>query len=969
MNPIESVLLENINKPDSLFVFPTDTAASRWADHLLRLKGDGTAAMNKFIAWDMFKQNSIRSKVQNKKSIPSALRKIFTSRLVSENAQAIEQGKTPIFSSLIRTQWASQSAQFAPWLTGILPQLGSWFGKTTGLSADSILSESGEKATSKFEGDDRDMYVLALRYAQFLNAHDLFEPAWETPPFNDEGKECFIFFPESISDYGEYRELLAASSHVKTIGSCGAENLPADAFFYANSRSEITEAALYIRALNEKQGINWDSIVVCISDSQNYEPYVLREFTNRNIPFVKRSSKPLTDYPAGRFFRSVLDCESRDFAFSSVVSLIMNRNLPWKNSENINKLIQFGINNNCLYSWVEGTDGKERHVNVWEDAFKQPLGGIDSDTRQFFTDLKRRIHALRGGSSFSEVRRQYFNFREQFFDMDKCSEETNLILSRCIAELTDLCELEKDFPDVNALDPFSFLTEFLSEVYYLAQTRDAGVVILPYKTAAAAPFDCHIILGAGQENLSVVYTHLDFLPRKKREALGIFDEDASAAFINMHKFNSLKTAAFFCSEQTFSGFTIAHSKIGAPSKPRENYTTDPVLGEKFSKDYYRAESSFDSSQPIKLHENQINGFTEWKTRRKQTNEICENPALNKTLDFIQKKLTKHGKFPQKYSVSASSLKAYYQCSLYWLFDHILGLDNVQIEASLMEENLSGTVYHAALNLIFAELKEKKEPLSKPIYSDQGPALPPSYRRLLQDCVDRIFDGFPSILAGEETIERIQMSSLTARFLRVGKKHFLFNLENFFAHFLSLFSGCRVKGCETSYQAERDTFFLSGKLDCILEDSGGNYIIVDFKLKTLPDRDDCTGDGDNGLCDFQLPMYMTLAEENEKIEIKTALFFSILNFIPRVIIGTVQDAQNEKIFPEKEKDRILHNSEMYKKIFEEFDKKACQFANEISTGKFTVFEQDSKECYKCKYNRICRKVYTIKYEEKISLGNY
>jgi hypothetical protein len=34
MNPVETILLENIDKPASLFVFPTDVAAASWADHL-----------------------------------------------------------------------------------------------------------------------------------------------------------------------------------------------------------------------------------------------------------------------------------------------------------------------------------------------------------------------------------------------------------------------------------------------------------------------------------------------------------------------------------------------------------------------------------------------------------------------------------------------------------------------------------------------------------------------------------------------------------------------------------------------------------------------------------------------------------------------------------------------------------------------------------------------------------------------
>jgi hypothetical protein len=970
MNPVESVLLNNIDNPDSLFIFPTDIAASRWADRLLRLRG-GTVAMNKFIAWDVFKQQSIKSKVQNKKSIPSALRKIFVSRLVAENASVLEQGKEPLFSSLIRTQWASQSAQFSPWLTAILPQLGAWFTKTTGLSTDSILNEETKKAVCDFEGDDKDMFTLVYRYAQFLNSHSLFEPAWETPPFNDEGLECFIFFPESLSDYSEYCDLLASSSHVKIIGASGAEKLKSDTFFYTNSRSEITEAALYIRALNEKSGIEWDSIAVCVPD-QAYEPYVLREFINRNIPFVKRISKPLPDYAAGRFFRSALDCTSQDFSFSSIVSLTMNKNLPWKNIQAIDKLIDFGINNNCLYSWTEEKDGKDQHINVWEDAFSRPFGGIDTVMRQFFGDLKRRLQALRTAASFSELRRQYFIFREQFFDMDKCSDETNLVLSRCISELTNLTELEKDFPDVPAVDPFLFFTEYLGEVYYLAQNRSSGVVILPYKAAAAAPFDCHIVLGAGQDSMTVVYSRLNFLPRKKREELGILDQDASSAFITLHKFNSTKISAFFCCEQTFSGFTIPHSKIEAPTEPRERYATDKTLTEKFSADYYNTESSFysalfdkETAGSVKLHEAQANGFAEWKNRRKQTINKNKNIIIGEKIkEVIGASYAKSG----KYSVSATSLQAYFQCSLKWLFERVFALENIQIETSLMAENISGLVYHAVLNNFFTELKNKDAVLFEPDYTDSGHSLPSYYSELLENCANEVFDNFPKFKQNEGA----QMSSLTSRLLRAERKNYQYNLERFLCSFLSFFSGCRVAGSEIYYKTEHDSYILNGFVDCILKDDRENsdkYIIVDFKLKWLPDRADCTAEGENELSNFQLPMYITLAEENEKFKVYTALFYSILDLKPEIIIGAVKDAKTEKTIPARIENQIIRDSEEYNLIFEKFNKKTEQFAQEISSGDFTVFAEKNNDCYTCDFQRICRTVYIIDRENINSLGKH
>jgi hypothetical protein len=927
--------------------------------------------MDKFTAWDVFKQNSIRSKVQNKTCIPSALRDIFVSRLVMENAEACKQGKKPVFSSLIREQWAGQAAQFTSWLAGIIPQLGAWFAASTGLQAASILNWDASQSNAQFDADDMDLFTLASRYAQFLNTNTLFEPAWETPPFNDTETDYYLFFPESLSDYHEYKELLAASNRVKTV-SAMETGVQCDAFFYSNSRSEITEAALYISSLHENKGIEWDSIVVSIPNSEYYEPYILREFANRNIPFTKRVGKPLTDYPAGRFFRSAIDCVSQDFAFSAFSGILLNANLPWKEPEKINDLVEFGITNNCICSWTEEKDGKVQKVNVWEDAFARPYHGYDPDTRKFFNALSSRLRSLRSAASFSELRRQYFVFRESFFDMDKCAPETNLILSRCISELLYLTEIEKSFPDFPAPDPFLFFTDYLSGQIYLAQQSSAGVAILPYKTAAQAPFDCHIILGADQDGMSVVFSRLGFLPRSKREKLGIADEDASAAFIGLHKFNSLKTTAFFCSEHTFSGYAIPHSMINAPIKHKERYA-DTEQREKFNEDYYRLEYLFDGTGQVTLHENQKHGYDAWKSRRGPIANQCGKwKAHNVLLKSIKKQFFDNPHSPNRYSVSASSLEQYFHCSLKWLFNRVLELENVQIEASLMAENISGMAHHAVLDSFFSKLKETKKPLLPPDCSGPSPALPPVYQKLLEQSVTTVFSCFPALKPDGKP----EMSALTARLLNAEKNLVCFQLENCLANFLLFFSGCRIKGTEIWYPAEGgDDFCLNGKLDCLLEDCRGglsaedNNVIIDFKLKWTPKREDCTGEGEKDLSNFQLPMYVCLVEKNEKIKVNTALFYSILDSKPEVIFGTVMNAQTEELIPKKEDDRIMRESEKFKGIIEEFTRKTVQFADEIKTGNFTVFESDYNECNNCDYHSICRTVYRIGREKFMSAGKY
>jgi hypothetical protein len=80
------------------------------------------------------------------------------------------------------------------------------------------------------------------------------------------------------------------------------------------------------------------------------------------------------------------------------------------------------------------------------------------------------------------------------------------------------------------------------------------------------------------------------------------------------------------------------------------------------------------------------------------------------------------------------------------------------------------------------------------------------------------------------------------------------------------------------------------------------------------------------------MYITLVEENEKIKVYTALFYSII------------DLKSE-----------IFDRDWYDEISEEFNNKIEQFVQDISSGNFT---QNNNDCYACDYHRICRTIYII-----------
>ncbi|MDR2922719.1 MAG: PD-(D/E)XK nuclease family protein, partial [Treponema sp.] len=298
----------------------------------------------------------------------------------------------------------------------------------------------------------------------------------------------------------------------------------------------------------------------------------------------------------------------------------------------------------------------------------------------------------------------------------------------------------------------------------------------------------------------------------------------------------------------------------------------------------------------------------------------------------------------------------------FIFSRVLKLKNVEIETSLMANETAGIVYHKIINLFLEELREKGEVFALP---SSGDILPKSYRDILIQKTEIVFNSFPC-LSGDGD-DKPAMSMLTARLLRAEKELFFSQLEKFFIRFISFFAGFSVAASESQYTLNKKFYYLNGYIDCILEDkredseSRDSLVIVDFKTKYMPDLQDCISH--EGIADFQLPMYIRLAEKEFGKKAGAALFFSILDARPRVLFGVIQDAVSGETIPEKEQDRIMHGSGEYERIMGEFDIKAEQFAAEIINGTFAFSPSRWELCQQCGYNRICRTLYKIFQGEK------
>jgi hypothetical protein len=324
---------------------------------------------------------------------------------------------------------------------------------------------------------------------------------------------------------------------------------------------------------------------------------------------------------------------------------------------------------------------------------------------------------------------------------------------------------------------------------------------------------------------------------------------------------------------------------------------------------------------------------------------------------------------QKLRISATAMEPYFRCSVEWLYRRVLKLESRRMETTLMAENVTGSLYHAVLDRFFKALRG--EPLA-----GLPEALPEGYRALLAASIREVLAGLP-LLPGEGT----PLSSLTTRFLRAQAGAVQRQLEILLRGLLGFFGGFRVAGSELTYELEKQDYCLVGKVDLLLSGGGASLndaaardgsVIVDFKLNYLPRRKACVAGGERGLENFQLPMYITLAEASGVPPVRTALFFRILKTDVMVILGRVRDQLSGKEKPAA-RYAILRGTDgtddgdsggdsdgedRFRAIMAEFAAKTEQYAGNILNGRLGVLSTGETQCGGCAYRRVCRTLYTV-----------
>ena len=887
-NPVPEIIRKKIRQLETTFVFPTQTSANMWADWTVMNTDAKSVPSERFIAWDDFKGEAIKSKQQDKRSVPSAMRSIFSADLIKKNASE------KFLSYLITKEYAESAGSFMDYIASILPPLSMWKEK---FDAKKISPDE----------EDKDYLEIYGRYKAFLDAHSLFDPAWETPPFDAQGKKFVIFFPEIIMDYLEYKEILESADEIEIIHVPALDEKP-EGKFYSNSRTELRQICLMLRKSHDEKKIKWQDMALSTFDLETWWPYIDREMNLYGIPHVKKNGSPLTQSSAGNFFMQIQNCTSQNFSFESIKTLILNTSLPWTDFKLNQDLIRFGQENNCLCSF-----GKD--YDVWEKAFESPVNSApDQRIVEMYHALKNILTSMTNAESFEKIRSYYFTFRLHFFDAEKFTEESDRIISRCISELSSLIDLENDFPDCKLSDCYSFFVDYISGKNYVPQTENEGVQILPYRLSAPAPFKIQAVIDSSQASLSVVYRQLAFLSDEKRLELGFTEEsNVSELFIRLYHLNGEEESIFTAAEKTFTGYAITSAYLEETDMRKEENALalsldgrDMYISEKET--FLQKEKSF----PEKITPVQKKGFSSWKKMQDMDgNETPDEKAVKKLHALIDQKLLLDGKVKIDYS----RLKSFYNDCNEFMSHYVLNLDEETNAADLMPPFLLGNFNHKILEIYCKSLAEKNLPLK----INENGFLDEEYLEILKGSIKTGSEIlFASALSRELFFSSMQNveDSMLATVIELSDK----------------FSGFEIHAVERSYvyEPEGKQYFFSGKVDCILKEPlTGECVLIDFKsTKNAVPLKKFFVDEETPVPDFQMPMYIYLLE-NQKlpVHIENCAFFDIKEPKLYPVTGDLAGAKKTNDIP-LTKERFLSLADFYAQKVLAHDIDSCPASEEF-----------------------------------------
>ena len=822
-----------------------------------------------------------------------------------------------------------------------------------------------------------------------------------------------------------------ADVHTNAGTYTGAKN-PVYVYKYQDSRKELRHTILRLRKLHE-QGIKWTEMAVNVPDLDVYRPYIRREFELYCVPVNIRSGEPLTKNCAGLIFTQLNECFTSNFSYSSVRALLQNEYVPWKEDlkEVRENLILEGNRMRAICSYEEN-ENSTKTVDIWKESLSAVA--TDERESRFYEKLKKRVTEICRAENFKKLRAAWFTFRDDFLQKENFTSDANKILGRCLSELDDLIDIENRFLEPLALkseSPFSFYLNEINSKTYRPQEKLNGVSVFSYRLAAQAHFKYQFIIDASQKNLDVPNKRLSFLNNEKRKLLlgANADEKAnsSEAFVRLYakdfvadlsnkSCNFYDSVHFSYAEETFAGFAIAHSALtvaNSTDEPdnhckefesalekydfikleRENLCKNGADGAQEADSTKCADDSQDVwgatctklVSALNLSVLQKEAAQNWANRLKNFNLIQNENITTPLQQKITEVLVTNRKSDSDFVVTQTDLAKFYPCPRKWILSSILKIKAVEdsLDTNLMQNFDMGNINHKILELFMKDHAAKKETL--PVTNQDGIfENEAQITKKIEEYVQTVIHSRSMDFKDSPLVIRVLESQATL--IRDGILKFLHEFckdpdkpepEKINSRSsIHGFGGYTVVGAEVEIASEikeEQSIKLFGKIDCLLCSDDGDYVIIDYKNTSfaMPKAADICPDENGLLGDFQMPMYVTLVN-NEKIpqgstiKVEAAYFYSIkeANRVCAIddFTGLTKNSDSNAVNLKKYQAFCTNTIPLFNDYTKDFVErvKSAKFEPVIpqnKNGNFVHVEPYSV-CVKCSFKDICRTTFTV-----------
>ncbi|MDR2486177.1 MAG: PD-(D/E)XK nuclease family protein [Treponema sp.] len=954
-------ILEYITEalPDrrAAFVFPSAVPAQFWA------RAAAEAALKpitpaRFIAWDTFKARCLSVNRAGKEAINRAVRTLFASNLLRENARK----DTPFLTDYINPAYAAFYGSFISALSKLLPGLERVLGHcdAAGVQEDSYFA---------------DLRRIQERYRDFLDAHRLYEPAWNRAAFTPSEDRWLLFFPELAEDWDEYREELNALAEqgeggpVKIVPleaiapphyrNQGASEEAIKAILgeyegrfiqFASAGEEYRWLALTIRRLLDEGGLSLEDIAVSFPGAESER--LMQVFRLYDLPAGLRHGRPLTEYPGGRVFAALAACPGTKWSFRSLKNLLLDKAFPWKDTLLINALMDFGLRYRCVSGFTQG----RQEIDVWERTFEyHPV----SEIADFYKKLKNDILAIVNARSFSDLAYKWHLFRDCFFDAPAFNPKVNAILSQAVKGLNELIQIEARFPMLSEKNSgggkvFPVFQAYIQEQTYVYQSGHQGIPIYDYKVAAGISPAVHFMINMNQEDAAAVYTGGAFFLREDRKSLlGIQDRDISGEFIQAYRF-SAAFPVFTMSLKTYNGPAIPHRGLS-------EQLGEPLSGDtlRFPADPYRVEASLEGEPAahnslVYPSEIQRLGWQALKTLRKPpcAGDFRTNPIEDRDLRFaLQKRLGTqtsfrkvHGVYPidreEVLRLTPTDLNKYIACPFKWVLQRGLLIREKQTGIETVDQQDLGILYHRILERLFMRIKQERGRFRREDIS--------AYKiYLIEETQEALAEARSAEGAFQESIYAMLENRIVAA------------LSDYLESDKAILNRAEILGAEYPLRKIYSPTepLLTGIADLVLAYEDGGLILTDFKTGLLPAKKDIHAEERDAPENVQMAAYIAMLENRHAAAdqdggdkpkaVKTARFYSIDK---RTYLQVVSEKE------ENEKKHIPRTA--YEKEVAAVDKVFAAVWEAMNRGSYQIPKNPKPDiCGTCKVSSVCRIPFT------------